>query len=37
MTEIATIDWYGGWGTSAFFEGTAIFHLSLKINCLFNG
>ena len=25
MTEIATIDWFGGWGTSVFSENTAIF------------
>ena len=24
MTEIATIDWFGRWGTSVFFENTAI-------------
>ena len=25
MTEIAIIDWFGRWGTSVFFENTAIF------------
>ena len=25
MTEIATIDWFGRWGTSVFPENTAIF------------
>ena len=25
MTEIATIDWFVGWGTSVFSENTAIF------------
>ena len=25
MTEIATIDWFGGCGTSVFSENTAIF------------
>ena len=29
MTEIATIDWFGGWGTSVFSENTAIFFLDL--------
>ena len=29
MTEIATIDWFGRWGTSVFFENTAIFHFSV--------
>ena len=24
MTEIATIDWFGKWGTSVFSENTAI-------------
>ena len=24
MTEIATIDWFGRWGTSVFSENTAI-------------
>ena len=27
MTEIATIDWFGRWGTSVFSENTAIFNL----------
>ena len=26
MTEIATIDWFGRWGTSVFSENTAIFN-----------
>ena len=25
MAEIATIDWFGRWGTSVFSENTAIF------------
>ena len=25
MTETATIDWFGRWGTSVFSENTAIF------------
>ena len=25
MTEMATIDWFGRWGTSVFSENTAIF------------
>ena len=25
MTEIATVDWFGRWGTSVFSENTAIF------------
>ena len=25
MTEIATIDWFGRWGTSVFSKSTAIF------------
>ena len=28
MTEIATIDWFVGWGTSVFSENTAIFILA---------
>ena len=31
MTEIATIDWFGRWGTSVFSENTAIFYYSLVI------
>ena len=27
MTEIATIDWFGRWGTSVFSENTAIFSI----------
>ena len=27
MTEIATIDWFGRWGTSVFSENTGIFLL----------
>ena len=30
MTEIATIDWFGRWGTSVFSENTAIFFLSFR-------
>ena len=26
MTEIASIDWFGRWGTSVFSENTAIFY-----------
>ena len=29
MTEIATIDWSGRWGTSVFSENTAIFDLRM--------
>ena len=29
MTEIATTDWFGRWGTSVFSENTAIFSISL--------
>ena len=28
MTEIATIDWFGRWGTSVFSENTAVFSSS---------
>ena len=28
MTEIATVDWFGRWGTSVFSENTAIFSAS---------
>ena len=33
MTEIATIDWFGRWGTSVFSKNTAIFlaHLSRRL------
>ena len=31
MTEIATIDWFGRWGTSVFSESTAIFILLLLL------
>ena len=30
MTEIATIDWFGRWGTSVFSENTAIFNLTVS-------
>ena len=30
MTEIATIDWFGRWGTSGFSENAAVFALN---NC----
>ena len=29
MTEIATIDWFGRWGTPVFSENTAIFDFLL--------
>ena len=29
MTEIATIDWFGRWGTSVFSENTAIFDIDI--------
>ena len=31
MTEIATIDWFGRWGTSVFSENTAIFSLKFYV------
>ena len=31
MTEIATIDWFGGWGTSVFSENTAIFSFGVGV------
>ena len=31
MTETATTDWFGRWGTSVFSENTAIF-LKLKLS-----
>ena len=31
VTEIATIDWFGRWGTSVFPENTAIFIYLLKM------
>ena len=31
MTEIATIDWFGRWGTSVFSENTAIFYSEVGI------
>ena len=34
MTEIATIRWFGRWGTSVFTENTAIFFLSFSQNFL---
>ena len=30
MTEIATIDWFGRWGTCVFSENTAIFRNGLE-------
>ena len=30
MTEIATIDWFGWWGTSVFPENTAIFPFTVN-------
>ena len=40
MTEIATIDWFGRWGTSVFSENTTIFklkigHLSFHVHTFF--
>ena len=32
MTEIATIDWFGRWGTSVFSGNTAIFFDRIIIN-----
>ena len=29
MTEFATIDWFGRWGTSVFSENTAIFLVNI--------
>ena len=34
MTEIATIDWFGRWGTSVFSENTTIFNLQSIIKAL---
>ena len=31
MTEIATIDWFGRWGTSVFSENTAIFFIKFSL------
>ena len=31
MTEIATIDWFGRWGTSVFSEKTALFTIKTLI------
>ena len=28
MTEIATIDWFGRWGTSVFSENTAVLNFT---------
>ena len=30
MTEIATIDWFGRWGTSVYSENTAIFYTDMS-------
>ena len=30
MTEFATIDWFGGWGSSVFSENIALFIFFLK-------
>ena len=30
MTEIATIDWFGRWGTSVFSENTAMFSIYIS-------
>ena len=32
MTEIATIDWFGRWGTSVFSENTAILLLHIILD-----
>ena len=32
MTEFATVDWFGRWGTSVFSENTAIFSLLIMID-----
>ena len=31
MTEIATTDWFGRWGTSVFSENTAIFLMETEM------
>ena len=31
MTEIATIDWFGRWGTSVYSENTAMFAFNKKL------
>ena len=31
MTEIATIDWFGRWGSSIFSENTVIFFVDVGI------
>ena len=33
MTEFATIDWFGRWGTSVFSKNTAIFSNRFVIKC----
>ena len=33
MTEIATIDWFGRWGTFVFSENTAIFIIISMLKC----
>ena len=30
MTETATIDWFGRWGTSVFSENTVIFSFKIE-------
>ena len=35
MTEIATIVWFGRWGTSVFSENTAIFFFVVCVLCPF--
>ena len=35
MTEIATIDWFGRWGTSFFSENTAIFQANDSLTEIF--
>ena len=34
MTDIATIDWFGRWGTSVFSESTVIFQFVFAKNVL---
>ena len=36
MTEIATLDWFGRWGTSVFSENTAIFSLYFQLTRMEN-
>ena len=34
MTKIATIDWFGRWGTSVFSENTAVFVYEINENLI---